>query len=182
MNTVTLGPEQKHFTSPLPGDGHSLDDWSREGGLEVGHVLVFIFEVSAGLLPGGHPCAYRHGDRAHRGDLRDLADRGDVGDFGRGLYWLHLQRGRQKIKTSFIKSCSIKSYTSRLCNIILFFFFFLQIPANFRTKNSKNRVIGSIPTNFTSSQSNKNKVCCNYGSKKFLGQSELLLSPCRRSN
>lgn len=110
MNTVTLGPEQKHFTSLLPGDSHSLDDWSREGGLEVGHVLVFIFEVSAGLLPGGHPCAYRHGDRAHRGDLRDLADRGDVGDFGRGLYWLHLQRGRQKIKT-YIKSCSIKSYT-----------------------------------------------------------------------
>lgn len=74
---------------------HSLDDWSGEGGLEVGHVLVFIFKVGAGLLAGGHPCTYGHRGGRHRGDLRDLsdlADRGHLGDFGRSLYWLHLQR------------------------------------------------------------------------------------------
>lgn len=78
-------------------ESRSLDDWSGEGGLEVGHVLVFILKVGAGLLAGGHPCANGHGDRGDLRDLRDLVDRGDlgnrgdVGDFGRRLYRFLLQ-------------------------------------------------------------------------------------------
>ena len=90
-------PSVKRFAARLV-NSHSLDNWSGEGGLEVGHVLVFIFKVGAGLLASGHPCAYGHHRRNLR-DLSDLADRGDLGNrgnlghFGRGLYWLRLQIG-----------------------------------------------------------------------------------------
>lgn len=89
-NTVPLKPAAPERTVQPPACGGSLDDWSREGGLEVRHVLVLVLVVgAAGLLTRRHPCATRHADRAHR---HRLADRRGVGGGGRGLWRLHLQR------------------------------------------------------------------------------------------
>lgn len=77
----------------------SLDDWSREGGLQVSHVLLIVLIISARVLAGGHTCAGRDGDLGHRGHRGhrshrcDFSDQGDVGDFGGGLSLL-LQRGK----------------------------------------------------------------------------------------
>lgn len=89
-NTAPLKPAAPERTVRPLACGGSLEDWSREGGLEVRHVLVLVLIVGAAdLLTRRHPRATRHADRAHR---RRLADRGGVGGGGRGLWRLHLQR------------------------------------------------------------------------------------------